>query len=256
MKGIAATVTVSMQRDDLDALIKRLERVLVNREEVLSALEAKHAALEALRDRLSRCLDDIGYLNQEIRSCEKDERRLIKKRRGYDREQERLTNVLFAAYGLVQINKGRTHIELDTRAGYTAKLIAELAETVKANLPRVIGGQEVPNELYVQDRLAVLLRILRHDYLRENVGVPVPGGMTRPDFVVESLDLAIEVKLLRKRSQVSGICEQIRADVTGYREKYGNLLFVVYDCAGLSDPEALERGFARSPARIVVARHA
>ena len=58
-----------------------------------------------------------------------------------------------------------------------------------------------------------------------------------PDFVFPSLDFCIEVKLLKNKSRLKKVIEEINADTTSYRTKYKHIFFVVYDTNGVIDNE-------------------
>ena len=68
--------------------------------------------------------------------------------------------------------------------------------------------------------------------------------------------MGIEVKLIKGTGKRKTIIEQINADIVGYRPKWSNLLFVIYDIQSIQDiPEFIE-GFERSKGvRVIVVKH-
>lgn len=53
--------------------------------------------------------------------------------------------------------------------------------------------------------------------------------LTKPDWSVEALELVVELKYIRKRSDIRPISEAIAADVTKYGDSGKRMLFAVYD---------------------------
>ncbi len=91
-------------------------------------------------------------------------------------------------------------------------------------------------EKEVQDAIENILNSLGIEFTRERDTTSVGGKYYKPDFVVESLDLAIEVKLAKIGNGVAKIQEDINADISAYRTKWKNLLFVIYDLGVITDP--------------------
>jgi hypothetical protein len=96
-------------------------------------------------------------------------------------------------------------------------------------------------EKEVQEEVATILRAIGVDFTREQDTAPVGPRAFTPDFVVRSMDLAIEVKFVGPRTSVSDIQEQLAADIAGYRTRWKRLLVVVYDLGRISDPEQFKK---------------
>lgn len=92
------------------------------------------------------------------------------------------------------------------------------------------------SEKEVQDAIENILNALGVRFTRERDVTSVAGKYYKPDFVIESLDLAIEVKLAKSGNGVAKIQEDLNADISGYRTKWKNLLFVIYDLGVIVDP--------------------
>lgn len=92
------------------------------------------------------------------------------------------------------------------------------------------------SEKEVQDAIENILNALGIEFTRERDVTSVGGKYYKPDFVVESLDLAIEVKLAKAGNGVAKIQEDLNADISGYKTKWKNLLFVIYDLGVIQDP--------------------
>ena len=97
------------------------------------------------------------------------------------------------------------------------------------------------NEKDVQDSVENILNALGIVFTREKDAAPVGARAFKPDFVLDSLHLAIEVKLAKKGHGASAIQEEIAADITAYRTRWKHLMFVVYDLGEIADPHQLRR---------------
>ncbi len=92
------------------------------------------------------------------------------------------------------------------------------------------------SEKEVQDAIENILNALGVEFTRERDVTSVVGKYYKPDFVIEALDLAIEIKLAKPGNGVAKIQEDLNADISGYRTKWKNLLFVIYDLGVITDP--------------------
>jgi hypothetical protein len=92
------------------------------------------------------------------------------------------------------------------------------------------------SEKEVQDAIENILNALGVEFTRERDTTSVGGKYYKPDFVVESLDLAIEIKLAKVGNGAAKIQEDLNADISGYRTKWKNLLFIIYDLGVITDP--------------------
>ncbi|MBK0038803.1 MULTISPECIES: hypothetical protein [unclassified Enterococcus] len=93
---------------------------------------------------------------------------------------------------------------------------------------------EIPqNEKIVQNTLESLFLGIGmskgNDYKRESGRVDYSSKQFIPDFNLDSLSLAIEVKLIKKIADRSKVIDEINADIPAYQTKYDNIIFVVYD---------------------------
>ncbi len=137
--------------------------------------------------------------------------------------------------------------------------LSDLALFFGKNLRRAIHGKP-EKEIDVQDAMESLLigrgMSKPADYDREAGQNRSSGKDSRPDFIVPNSKVGIEVKLIKDASKRKTIIEQINADIVGYRPKWVNLLFVIYDIQSIQDiPEFIE-GFERfQGVRVVVVKH-
>lgn len=73
------------------------------------------------------------------------------------------------------------------------------------------------------------------DYDREVGRVKVSTKEVVPDFIVQSLSLAIELKLIKNAPRVKEVVDEINADIVAYSKGYRQLIFVVYDLGYIRD---------------------
>ncbi len=84
------------------------------------------------------------------------------------------------------------------------------------------------------------------DYDRETGRVKRSGKESIPDFVFRPFSTALEVKLIKDRSNVSRIIDEINADVIAYSKGYEHVIFVVYDNGEISDVDEFKRDIESS----------
>lgn len=89
------------------------------------------------------------------------------------------------------------------------------------------------------------------DYDRETGKFEFSGKEYIPDFILQKMNLCIEVKLLREGKR-SRIIDEINADITAYNTKYERLLFVVYDLGVIRDEAEFRRDIENAGANIKV----
>jgi hypothetical protein len=92
------------------------------------------------------------------------------------------------------------------------------------------------SEKEIQDAIENILNALGIKFTRDREVTSVAGKAFKPDFIVGEIDLAIEVKLAKEGYGAPKIQESINADISAYRTKWKNLLFVVYDLGVINDP--------------------
>jgi hypothetical protein len=96
-------------------------------------------------------------------------------------------------------------------------------------------------ETDVQDAIEDILNAVGVDFIRDKEVAPVGPKASRPDFTIEAMSLAIEVKLAKDGHGASDIQEEMNADITAYRTKWTRLMFVIYDLGVVADPHRMIR---------------
>jgi len=124
--------------------------------------------------------------------------------------------------------------------------IETLIETIRVNLRAAIF--ELPTkEKEIQNALDIILRSRGYIFLREKVTIQYSSKNYIPDFTIDSLDLAIEVKFCNAAGKEKTIIDEINADVVGYKEKYPNILFVVFDVGQIRDEALFSKDIKGNP---------
>jgi hypothetical protein len=121
-----------------------------------------------------------------------------------------------------------------------ARQTIDIVDAVNRSL-RPIFKEPPADERAVQDAMETILRPLGIDYHREKERAAVGATTFIPDFTVQDLDLAIEVKLANEKHGEAQIQHELAEDVAGYRTRWKRLLAVVYDCGVIRDPERMRR---------------
>jgi prolyl oligopeptidase PreP (S9A serine peptidase family) len=103
----------------------------------------------------------------------------------------------------------------------------------------------------VQDILENLLIGAEIPYLREQVSIPFSSKTYKPDFVLDGLDLVIEVKLCGRPRREKDIIAEINDDIAAYSQEYGSQIFVVYDVGQIRDADTFIEPFEKQEGVIV-----
>lgn len=127
---------------------------------------------------------------------------------------------------------------LESKLGMRADKIRSLSDFFQSTLRRAIFSMP-EKEVEVQNAVEQLLigrgLVKGVDYDRETGRVKVSIKETVPDFILQKLGLAIEVKLSRTRAKSKEIVDQINADIRAYGKEYASILFIVYDLGTIRD---------------------
>ncbi len=93
------------------------------------------------------------------------------------------------------------------------------------------------------------------DYDRESGKIEFSGKEFIPDFVIQKLNLCIEVKLLRE-GRKSEIIEEISADITAYKKTYSHQLYIVYDLGVIQNEAEFKRDIEKSDGvKVIIIKH-
>ncbi len=140
------------------------------------------------------------------------------------------------------------------KLGQTDEEIQNIINLINANL-RAAMFTDPQREVDVQNQLHVIFKARSLDFRRETVAIEYSSKTFKPDFVFDSLDLALEVKLCNEPNREKTIIDEINADIPAYRTKYGNLLFVVYDMGIIRDIARFKSGIEANPGvRVIIVK--
>lgn len=137
--------------------------------------------------------------------------------------------------------------------------VSKIQDLLTANLRKVIF-QRPDREVDVQNAIEALLVGRGYQkgvtYDREAGKINFSGKEFIPDFVFPGIHLALEVKLIKTKSDISGCVEQMSADIPAYISKYNNILFCVYDTGETRDVSEFQEGIQKQPGvRICTIKH-
>lgn len=126
--------------------------------------------------------------------------------------------------------------------GPESSFIITIVNLVEDKLRKVI--RELPkSEKQIQDALETLFIGADIKYSREAVSIEYSSKTYKPDFTIEKLDLAIEVKFCARDARERQMIAEINDDILAYQTKYGNLFFVVYDVGQIRDSDKFAGSF-------------
>lgn len=220
--------------------------------EINSELESKRIRIKTLEEELAKIRTILNEKSEEKKDLQRDIDILTAEMNTLKDEHKRLTNIL---YKLIPGSEGTKVSTSDNEYDYNSdKSFKELEENIRRKLRKCIHSDQF-DEKYIQDGLSGLLSVLEYLFNRENVGVPHATKMRKPDFTVESLNLAIEVKLLQKKERLGQIIEEIGADIQAYKKKYNRILFVIYDCGFIQNVDQFIREFEDNTISVIVVKH-
>lgn len=117
-----------------------------------------------------------------------------------------------------------------------SKEAIDIESAIERALRPTFRNNQPKSEKEVQDAIENILNALGVDFTRDREVTSVAGKAFKPDFIVGKIDLAVEVKLAKDGHGIAKIQEEINADISAYRTKWKNLLFVIYDLGVINDP--------------------
>lgn len=120
---------------------------------------------------------------------------------------------------------------------------------------RMCFKQPPEKEKEVQDAIEILLKA--RDYLpeREKHSIPLSTKFVRPDFVIEDLNTAIEIKFTNSEKKRQRVVDDISSDIHSYSKQYKKLIFIIYDVGTIQDESEFRRGLENNNIRILIIKH-
>ncbi len=136
-----------------------------------------------------------------------------------------------------------------------ASEIVSIISLADKKLRKVIR-QPPTKEAEVQDAFENLLVGADIAYKREAPQITYSSKQYRPDFVVPTADLVIEIKLCSKPGHEKERIAEINDDILAYETTWGNQLFVVYDIGTIRDVDTFKGSLEANDSVIVcVVKH-
>ena len=114
--------------------------------------------------------------------------------------------------------------------------VIDIENAINRALRPSFREKQPSSEIEVQDAIENILNSIGISFSREKENSVVGQRAFIPDFVVNDLDLAIEVKLATQKHDTSAIQEEITSDITAYKTKWKHILFIIYDNGVIIDP--------------------
>ncbi len=170
----------------------------------------------------------------------------------YVRDLEKAKGFLLAARDelersdLLAVYRGRNRVP-------EASLLMKVINAAEQKLRKTLRAAP-SKEIEVQNAFENLLIGAEVAYLREPPGIEYSSKTYIPDFVIESADLVVEIKLCARTGREKEIIAEINDDILAYRTKYANLLFVVYDVGQIRDVDRFA-SFASDAVMVRVVKH-
>jgi len=131
-----------------------------------------------------------------------------------------------------------------------SSLIVKVLSLAEHKLRKVVRAKP-QEERAVQDAFENILVGADIPYSKETERIEYSSKTYTPDFTISKIDLAIELKLCNREGREKEIIAEINDDILAYQTKYGNVLFVVYDCGLIRDTERFINSF-ENHANVVV----
>ena len=128
---------------------------------------------------------------------------------------------------------GRKHLEPIWKR-YCERVVGILQK----GLPVACSTHKPENEPHLQELCDGILKSNGHDLVREFPFMLWSSSLTKPDWYVESLNVVIEAKYVRKKGDLRQISEAIASDITKYGDNQYRVLFFAYDPSHIITNEA------------------
>jgi hypothetical protein len=139
--------------------------------------------------------------------------------------------------------------------GPESSMIVKIINMADRKLRKIVRNKP-SQEREIQDAFENLLIGADVPYSRETESIEYSSKTYTPDFTIQKIDLAIEVKLCAREGREKGIIPEINDDILAYQTKFGNLLFIIYDTGFIRDIDRFSGAFEKNENVIVrVVKH-
>jgi 7-cyano-7-deazaguanine synthase in queuosine biosynthesis len=104
-----------------------------------------------------------------------------------------------------------------------------IADLLEVGIPKACKTNKPKNEPHLQEICDAILGGENEELIREFPFMRWSSSKTKPDWSAEFLNLWVEMKYIRKPSDIQPITEAIAADITKYGDNQRYTIFIVYD---------------------------
>ena len=116
--------------------------------------------------------------------------------------------------------------------------------------------EQPKNEKEIQDNFERLLIGTDFKYSREKERFEYSSKSYIPDFVLNDLNMAIEIKFCNSSGKERELVDEINADILAYNTKYKNSMFIIYDIGQIRNEEQFKSPFtAHENIFVVIVKH-
>lgn len=172
---------------------------------------------------------------QDIAECGTMQRAIDKRNHdAYLRQLESAKGLLQAASYHIKRAPNINSVYEGKDTGPESSAILKVLYIAEHKLRKVIRDRP-KDEKEIQDAFENLLIGADIPYSRETERIKYSSTTYIPDFVMEKIDLAVDIKLCMRKGRESEIIREINDDILAYKTKFGNLFFVVYDLGFIRD---------------------
>jgi hypothetical protein len=155
---------------------------------------------------------------------------------------------LDGAQGLLEAAADALEREPPRRTSETAadasNSVLKVINLVERQLRKVIRNAPA-REREIQDAVENLLIGAQIPYERESERIVYSSKTYTPDFTLNELDLALEVKLCPDADREKTMIAEINDDILAYKARHKNLVFVVYDLGFMRDVDRFVGSFEK-----------
>jgi REase_DpnII-MboI/Queuosine biosynthesis protein QueC len=104
-----------------------------------------------------------------------------------------------------------------------------ITSLLERGIPAACNTHKPKDEPHLQEICDGILRANSNDLVREFPFMGWSSSQTKPDWSNEGLSLWVELKYVRRKTDIRQITEDIAADITKYGDNNRNVLYAVYD---------------------------
>lgn len=124
------------------------------------------------------------------------------------------------------------------RSSIWERFAERITDLLRKGLPIACKSVKPQNEPHLQEICDGILAAEETNLIREFPFLRWSSSSTKPDWSAEELNLWIELKYVRKKTDIRQITEDIAADITKYGDNLRRVLFMIYDPSHLIVDEA------------------